>query len=206
MNVRRTDQERENFIPVRLPSFEVLHSLIQEGLKRPMQEEARGIEAFVTQDCGQRVANRPPVAYPFNPVPMRRNFYPRPPQDISAYGSYSHALHAHIQTIVRQMSPERATFLHSESKIIAGFLGRVESFVEDEAIVSLFNQKTGDRLEAECEIETLRQNGIGEGDEFRCDVVQNDSGTSVRLYRLKPKQIDPERVAAIWEEVKDLNL
>ena len=86
------------------------------------------------------------------------------------------------------------------------FIGRVEAFASDQAIVSLLNQSTGERLEAECEIETLRRNGIGEGDEFCCDVLKSDSGAVVRFSLLPPKRMTAEQVDEILKEVEDLVL
>lgn len=86
------------------------------------------------------------------------------------------------------------------------FLGRVEAIVGGQAIVSMLNEKTGDRLEAECDVATLNNNGISEGDEFRCEVVQSDRGASVRFLRVPPKELPAEHVAAIMKEVDDLTL
>jgi hypothetical protein len=92
------------------------------------------------------------------------------------------------------------------AKPVATFFGKVEAFFEDQAVVSLLNEKTGDRLEAECDPETLKKQGISKDDEFRCEVVEGDAGVSVRFFRLPPKRVSAEQVSEIVKEVDDLVL
>jgi hypothetical protein len=78
--------------------------------------------------------------------------------------------------------------------------------VEDRAIVSLVNDVNGDRIEAECTVQTLERNGIHKGDEFRCDVFERDNTASVRLSKLPPKSVSPEQIRALLKDVKDVAL
>ena len=88
----------------------------------------------------------------------------------------------------------------------ATLYGRVETIVGDAAIVSLLHERTGERIEAECPVDTLVTDGIGEGDEFVCEVLRNGSSTVVHFTRLEPNKLPPERIAAILKEVGDLDL
>ena len=56
-------------------------------------------------------------------------------------------------------------------KIVATFVGHVESLIGDSANVILVNDQTGERLESRCDAEVLKENSIGAGDEFRCEIV-----------------------------------
>ena len=87
----------------------------------------------------------------------------------------------------------------------ATLYGKVESFVEDVAVVSMLHEKTGDQIEAECPVETLAKDGIGEGDEFLCEVIREGPTTSVRFQRLKPAEVTSQKIAEILKEVEDLS-
>jgi hypothetical protein len=83
------------------------------------------------------------------------------------------------------------------AKTLASFIGRVESFIGDQASVLLINEQTGERLESRCDTEILRDNGIGVGDEFRCEVIRSKGATITRLSRIPPKPLSKERVEQI---------
>ena len=85
----------------------------------------------------------------------------------------------------------------SSPKIVASFVGKVESLGEAVAIVTLVNEATGEQLESQCDTEVLREKGIGAGDEFRCEVVRGGGETATRLVRLSPRALSAERVAEI---------
>ena len=89
------------------------------------------------------------------------------------------------------------------SKVVASFIGRVESLSGDSANVLLINDRTSERLESQCDTEVLRENGIAAGDEFRCEVVRYKGTTSTRLSRLPPKKLSKEQVARIGANFKD---
>jgi hypothetical protein len=91
----------------------------------------------------------------------------------------------------------------SVPKTVASFVGKVESLGEAVAIVTLVNEATKERLESQCDTEVLRENGIGAGDEFRCEVVRTGGETATRLMRLPPKPLSRERVAEIRASFKD---
>ena len=89
-----------------------------------------------------------------------------------------------------------------DRKTLASFVGRVESLHEDSASVSLLDQKTRERFEADCDAEVLRQNGISEGDEFTCEVIREGPATTVEFKRLPPKPVTIELLQQIEAEVK----
>ena len=88
-------------------------------------------------------------------------------------------------------------------KVVASFMGIVESLTGDSASVLLISDQTGERLESHCDAEVLRENGIAAGDEFRCEVVRHKGTTVTRLSRLPPKILAKERVGQIRAEFKD---
>lgn len=88
-------------------------------------------------------------------------------------------------------------------KIVAAFVGHVETFIGDSANVVLINEQTGERLESRCDAEVLRENSIGAGDEFRCEVVRSKGATATRLSRMPPKTLSRERVQQIRASFKD---
>ncbi len=88
-------------------------------------------------------------------------------------------------------------------KIVASFVGKVESLGDEVAIVTLVNAATGERLESQCDTEVLREKGINSGDEFRCEVVRSGGETMTRLVRLLPKPLSEERVAEIRASYSD---
>jgi hypothetical protein len=88
-------------------------------------------------------------------------------------------------------------------KIVASFIGKVESLTGDSANVLLINDQTGERLESQCDAEVLRENRIAAGDKFRCEVVRSKGTTTTRLSRLPPKKLSKERVEQIRFSFKD---
>jgi hypothetical protein len=88
-------------------------------------------------------------------------------------------------------------------KIVAAFVGRVETLIGDSANVILVNEQTGERLESRCDAEVLLENSIGAGDEFRCEVVRSKGATATRLSRMPPKTLSKERVQQIRASFKD---
>lgn len=88
-------------------------------------------------------------------------------------------------------------------KIVAAFVGHVESLIGDSANVVLVNEQTGERLESRCDADVLRENSIGAGDEFRCEVVRSKGTTATRLSRMPPQALSKERVQQIRADFKD---
>lgn len=82
-------------------------------------------------------------------------------------------------------------------KTLASFIGRVECISIDTAHVLLTNEKTGECLESQCDPEMLHENGIGAGDEFRCEILRHKGTTATRFFRLPPKKLSKERVEQI---------
>jgi len=89
------------------------------------------------------------------------------------------------------------------SRVVASFVGRVESLVGDSALVLLINQATGEQLDSRCDAVVLRENGIGDGDEFRFEVHRSKEVTSTRLFRLPPKTLSREQVDQIRAAFKN---
>ena len=88
-------------------------------------------------------------------------------------------------------------------KVVASFIGRVESLSGDSANVLLVNNQTGERLESRCDAEVLQEKGIASGDEFRFEIVRSKGTTSTRLSRIPPKRVSKERVEQIRASFKD---
>ena len=90
-------------------------------------------------------------------------------------------------------------------KILTVLVGRVEAICDETAVVSLLEEKTKERLEAHCDSDLLTKNGLGEGDEFKCQVIRRSGKTSVEFERLLPRHV-PEtvmreirnRVSEVW--------
>ncbi|MCI0538944.1 MAG: hypothetical protein L0Z50_27370 [Verrucomicrobiales bacterium] len=113
-------------------------------------------------------------------------------------------LGAYIHAVVPSSPDAGAGQESMPEERLASLLGRVESFALGEVIVSLLNEKTRDRLEAECDPESLNAAGIREGDEFRCEVVRTIAGAMVRFMRLEPKQVSKDRVFQIRQGLQDI--
>ena len=96
-----------------------------------------------------------------------------------------------------------ASAVATPAKTVASFVGRVEGLVGDSANVLLINEQTRERLESRCDAEVLRENGIGAGDEFRCEVVRSKGAIATRLSRLEPKRLTKQRVQQIRDSFKD---
>jgi hypothetical protein len=79
----------------------------------------------------------------------------------------------------------------------------VETLNGESANVVLMNEQTGERLESRCDVEVLRENGIGNGDEFRCEVLRSKGATSTRLSRVPPRPLSKERVEQIRARFKN---
>ena len=88
-------------------------------------------------------------------------------------------------------------------EIVAAFVGHVETLIGDSASVVLINEQTGERMESRCDAEVLRENSIGAGDEFRCEVVRSKGATATRLSRMPPKPLTKERVQRLRADFKD---
>jgi hypothetical protein len=93
-----------------------------------------------------------------------------------------------------QETPFEATIL---GKVVASFLGRVESVGPTSGVVSLVNEGNGESLEAECDLEVLNENGLRRGDEFRCEVWRKAGSTTTRIVRLPPKPVSKERIKEV---------
>jgi len=77
---------------------------------------------------------------------------------------------------------------------------RCHAIEGDRAFVSMRNRDTGAQTDAECRLADLTSKGIGVDDEFMCLLVQRPKGWLVKLRRLKPRPITPERVREIKAE------
>lgn len=91
----------------------------------------------------------------------------------------------------------------ANAKPVASFLGRVDSVGEGNARVHLVSEATGERLESQCDMDVLREKGIGMGDEFRCDIVRISGMTATRLVKLAPRSVPTERVQEVRTQFKD---
>ena len=176
-------------------------------VNRGARGSVMGHDFFVTvMQAGPGAAPRPGRGFALpTQTPIGIDLYPRTRAEGEPCSDQADELQEYVRTLAARVSPMEAPLrLQMEPEVT--FIGRVEAFASDQAIVSLFNQSTGERLEAECEIETLRRNGIGEGDEFCCDVLKSDSGAVVRFSLLPPKRMTAEQVDEILKEVEDLVL
>lgn len=90
-----------------------------------------------------------------------------------------------------------------DTKVAASFFGRVESVGEDSAAVIMKNETTGESLESRCDLEVLRENGLQQGDEFRCEVVRAKGTATTRITRLPPKEVTKEQVRQVRLEFEE---
>ena len=90
-----------------------------------------------------------------------------------------------------------------KEKIVATFLGKVEAVHAESAMVSLLNETTKECVESRCDLEVLQENGIGLGDEFRCEVIRSGGIASTRLRRLTPIPVPKERVRELRDKYRD---
>jgi hypothetical protein len=90
-----------------------------------------------------------------------------------------------------------------EDKVVASFVGRVETVNADSACVTLRDEATGESLESKCDLEFLKENGIGAGDEFRCEVIRAAGTTSTRLSKLPHKAVPKQRVHEVLTLFRD---
>jgi hypothetical protein len=105
-----------------------------------------------------------------------------------------HGTASTFETSVEEESPAETTVT---CKVVASFLGRVESVGPGFGIVSLINEDNGESLEAQCDLEVLNENGLRRGDEFRCEVLRMPGATSTRIVRLPLKPVSKERVEEV---------
>ena len=85
----------------------------------------------------------------------------------------------------------------SQPHVLEAFVGRVEAIDGDKAIVKLRNQSGGDWSEAACDHEVLSEKGIGNGEEFTCEVVRENGETKVRFAKLAPRKISEQKAEEI---------
>ena len=84
---------------------------------------------------------------------------------------------------------------------IASFVGRAAAVSGDVAYVTLLDESTGERFEAECESALLQKRGIREGGEFLCTVTRKGEQTVVEFSALPPKVLTEGQLAEISREV-----
>jgi hypothetical protein len=84
---------------------------------------------------------------------------------------------------------------------IASFVGRAAAVSGDVAYVTLLDESTGERFEAECENALLQQRGIREGGEFLCTVTRKGEQTIVEFSPLPPKVLTEGQLEEISREV-----
>jgi hypothetical protein len=89
------------------------------------------------------------------------------------------------------------------AKVVASLLGRVVFVGDETANVLLADEASGEKLESKCDVEVLRENGIGMGDEFRCEVVRARGTTTTRLIKLAPKPVTKERVQEVRAQFRN---
>jgi hypothetical protein len=121
----------------------------------------------------------------------------------TAFSSKPRDLDAFITSLAQRLTEMNFSV---KQKSTTTFFGFVEIVNGDEAVVSLLNEQTGDRIEAECSGQALAKEGIREGDEFRCDVQEDETAASVRFSRITPNELTKEQIAAILKEVEDVAL
>ena len=141
--------------------------------------------------------------FPIQPE-ITREAYPSGLSEQESFRPVTDRFDVYVNAIFPTIPDAGAGHRSVKEERLASLLGRVESFAESEAIVSLLNEKTGDRLEAECDPESLKAAGISEGDEFRCEVVRTIGGATVRFVRLEPKQVSEDRVSQIRQGLQDI--
>lgn len=88
-------------------------------------------------------------------------------------------------------------------KILASFIGVVEAMNEKSAKVLLVNEDTKERLDSGCDPEVLRENGIGPGDQFRCEIVRVRGTTTTSLTKLPAIRLSTNRIEEIRASHKD---
>lgn len=108
-----------------------------------------------------------------------------------------------LEQFLRALESVLTSAVVAAPKIVAAFVGHVESLIGDSANVILVNEQTGERLESRCDADVLRENSIGAGDEFRCEIVRFKGTTATRLSRMPPKTLSTERVQQIRASFKD---
>jgi hypothetical protein len=89
------------------------------------------------------------------------------------------------------------------ARVVASFVGRVESMSGAAARVLLMNERTGERMESRCDAEVLQENGIAGGDEFRFEVLRSRGATTTRFSKLDPKPVSKEKLDEIRAAYED---
>lgn len=84
---------------------------------------------------------------------------------------------------------------------LASFIGRAAAVAEDVSFVTLLDESTGERLEAECDSALLLKNRIREGGEFSCTVTRKGDQTVVEFSPLPPKIFNEAQVDEVLKEV-----
>jgi hypothetical protein len=114
-------------------------------------------------------------------------------------------LHAQFNEALSRLDVNQLNFLDKlrTSKIVASFLGRVESISEKHAIVLLVNEATGESQESQCDLEVLQENHLEPGDEFRMEVVRTGGKTMTQILPLPPKHVSREELEGFRREFEE---
>jgi len=146
-----------------------------------------------------------PHADPLGGAPIQVDPYPS--RYLGRRQQHFTVLDADSEVLLRRevATPNLARVLDmpKDGKIVACFLGKVESVHEDGAIVSLMNEATRERVESKCDSDVLRENGIRLGDEFRCEVVRVGGTALTKLSKLPPKTVPKEKVQELRAKFRD---
>ena len=90
-------------------------------------------------------------------------------------------------------------FIHTAK--IASFIGRTTAVAGETAFVTLLDEWTGERFEAECDNAILCHRGIREGDEFMWTVTRKANQTVVEFSHLPPKVVTEQELEQISREI-----
>lgn len=86
-------------------------------------------------------------------------------------------------------------------KKLASFIGRITAVEGETAFVTVLNEETKERFEADCDLSFLRANGIDEHMEFLCTLIHNGWRTVVEFCPLPPRVLSAQEIRQVVEEV-----
>jgi hypothetical protein len=194
MNLMLEEDSRSQFNREANRQFDIQRGGIGFGLVKELVQISGSLQVL---DVAPTTFFSP--ADPYRPVPEPRWRYAQVHGDLNA---------ANIVVGVDTTNLDRIfaaviTRLRKDGKTIASFVGRVESVLNDIAKVLLINEATKEQLDSQCDLEVLSNNGIGEGDEFRCEVIRLRGTTTLQLHKLPRKSVPKLRVDEIRAKHRD---
>ncbi len=108
------------------------------------------------------------------------------------YAQFAAAIQIRLLEVIANSQPP---------KKLASFIGHITAVEGGTAFVTVLNEETKERFEADCDLSFLRANGINEHTEFLCTLIRNGWRTAVEFSPLPPRVLPEQEIRHIVGEV-----